>query len=57
MTIFHGSTHDTIYVRFLTEGMRYGVLTIYDKAGNKVEIKIAANIDRTAPPVPNSLNA
>ena len=57
MTIFHGSTKDTIYVRFLTEGMRYGVLTIYDKAGNKVEIKIAANIDRTAPPVPNSLNA
>ena len=56
-TEFHGSTHDTIYVRFLTEGMRYGVLTVYDKSGNKVEIKIAAHLDRTAPPVPNSLKA
>ena len=34
-TNFHGSTKDTIYVRFLTEGMRYGVLTVYDKAGNR----------------------
>ena len=56
-TEFHGSTHDVIYVRFLTEGMRYGVFTAYDKAGNKIEIKIAANLDRTAPPVPNSLVA
>ena len=57
MTIFHGSTHDTVYVRFLTEGMRYGVFTGYDKAGNKIEISIAAHLDRTAPPVPNSLDA
>ena len=57
MDIFHGSTHDTIYVRFLTEGMRYGVFTGYDKAGNKIVINIAAHLDRTAPPVPNSLNA
>ena len=56
-TEFHGSTKDTIYVRFLTEGMRYGVLTVYDKAGNKVEIKIAAHLDRTAPPIPNDLIA
>ena len=56
-TEFHGSTHDVIYVRFLTEGTRYGVFTAYDKAGNKIEIKIAANLDRTAPPVPNNLNA
>ena len=56
-TEFHGSTKDTIYVRFLTEGMRYGVLTIYDKAGNSIKINIAANLDRTAPPVPNSLDA
>ena len=56
-TEFHGSTKDTIYVRFLTEGMRYGVFTAYDKAGNKIEIKIAAHIDRTAPPVPNDLIA
>ena len=54
---FHGSTKDTIYVRFLTEGMRYGVFTAYDKAGNKIEIKIAANLDRTAPPVPKTLKA
>ena len=57
MTIFHGSTFDTIYVRFYTEGMRYGVFTAYDKAGNKIEINIAANLDRTPPPVPNNLIA
>ncbi|MBQ8535228.1 MAG: type II secretion system protein [Bacilli bacterium] len=56
-TDFHGSTNDVIYVRFLTEGMRYGVLTVYDKAGNKVEVKIAAHLDRTAPPVPENLVA
>ena len=56
-TEFHGSTQDTIYVRFLTEGMRYGVFTAYDKAGNKIEIKIAAHLDRTASPVPSSLVA
>ena len=54
---YHGSINDTIYVRFLTEGMRYGVFTAYDKAGNEIKIKIAAHLDRTAPPVPNSLNA
>ena len=57
MTILHGSTHDTVYVRFYTEGMRYGVFTAYDKAGNKVQVKISANLDRTAPPVPNNLVA
>ena len=56
-TEFHGSTSDTVYVRFLTEGMRYGVFTVYDKSGNSVKVKIAANLDRTAPPVPNSLVA
>ena len=56
-TEFHGSTHDVIYVRFLTEGMRYGVFTAYDKSGNKIEIKIAANLDRTPPPVPSNLIA
>ena len=56
-TEFHGSTKDVIYVRFLTEGMRYGVFTAYDKAGNKVEIKIAANLDRTPPPIPSNLEA
>ena len=57
MTILHGSTYDTVYVRFYTEGMRYGVFTAYDKAGNKIEVKIAANLDRTPPPVPNNLIA
>ena len=57
MNEFHGSTHDTIYVRFFTEGMRYGVFTAYDKAGNEIKIKIAANLDRTPPPVPNTLTA
>ena len=56
-TEFHGSTHDVVYVRFLTEGMRYGVFTAYDKAGNKIEIKIAANLDRTPPPIPSNLEA
>ena len=57
MTILHGSTHDTVYVRFYTEGMRYGVFTAYDKAGNEIQIKIAANLDRTPPPVPSNLIA
>ena len=56
-TEFHGSTFDTVYVRFLTEGMRYGVFTVYDKSGNSTKVKIAANLDRTPPPVPNSLVA
>ena len=56
-TEFHGSTNDTIYVRFLTEGMRYGIFTAYDKAGNKIEIKIAANLDRTPPPIPSDILA
>ena len=57
MTILHGSTFDTVYVRFYTEGMRYGVFTVYDKAGNKVQVTISANLDRTPPPVPNDLIA
>ena len=57
MTDLHGSTKDVVYVRFLTEGMRYGVFTAYDKAGNSVKIKIAAHLDRTAPPIPEKLNA
>ena len=56
-TNLHGSTDDTVYVRFLTEGMRYGVFTAYDKAGNSIKIKIAAHLDRTAPPVPSNVVA
>ena len=39
----------TINVGFTGEGKRYGVLTIKDKAGNKVTYKIYANIDKTDP--------
>ena len=57
MTPLHGSTEDTVYVRFLTEGRRYGVFKAYDKSGNSIEIEIAANLDRTAPPIPENLSA
>ena len=57
LTDFHGSISDKVYVRFLTEGKRYGVFKAYDKAGNSIEITIAANLDRTAPPVPEHTNA
>ena len=40
---------NTINVGFTGEGKRYGVLTIKDKAGNKVTYKIYANIDKTDP--------
>ena len=56
-TNLHGSTTGVVYVRFLTEGMRYGVFKAYDKAGNSIEITIAANLDRTAPPVPENIVA
>ena len=56
-TIFNGSTADTIFVQFVTEGMRYGVFTVYDKAGNSTKIEIAANLDRTPPPVPSNIDA
>ena len=56
-TIFNGSTADTIFVQFVTEGMRYGVFTVYDKAGNSTKIEIAANLDRTPPPVPTNMDA
>ena len=56
-TIFNGSTADTIFVQFETEGMRYGVFTVYDKAGNSTKITIAANLDRTPPPVPSDILA
>ncbi|MBQ8534625.1 MAG: type II secretion system protein [Bacilli bacterium] len=56
-TLLSGSTHETIFVEFKTEGMRYGVFTVYDKSGNSSEIIIKANLDRTAPPVPNNLVA
>ena len=38
-----------VKVGFKGEGFRYGVLTITDKAGNKVVYKIYAKLDRTNP--------
>ena len=51
-TALHGSTEYIITVRLNTEGKRYGVLTVYDKAGNAIKYEMYANIDKTAPPVP-----
>lgn len=48
-TDLHGSTEYTITVGLNTEGKRYGVLTVYDKAGNAIKYEMYANIDRTAP--------
>ena len=50
-----GKQNKTIYVRLAGEGKRKGVLTVYDQAGNKTSVTIAANIDRTAPPVPKDM--
>ena len=38
-------------VSFKEEGARYGVLTVYDRAGNTTTIYIYANLDRTHPPI------
>ena len=42
----------TLYVSFTKEGRRKGVLTLVDRAGNKVKYTIAANLDRTSPAKP-----
>lgn len=47
-----GNMSDSISFGFNVEGKRYGVLTIYDAAGNSVSYKIYANLDRTAPKTP-----
>jgi len=46
---FKNQKNDIITFGFNKEGYRYGELTIYDKAGNKVTYKIYANLDRTRP--------
>jgi prepilin-type N-terminal cleavage/methylation domain-containing protein len=48
----NGTTKEQITFNFLTEGKRYGILTVYDRAGNYTQFIIKADIDRTAPPVP-----
>ena len=46
---FKNQKNDIITFGFNKEGYRYGELTIYDKARNKVTYKIYANLDRTSP--------
>ncbi len=38
-------------IAFKEEGARYGVLTVYDRAGNASKVYIYANLDRTPPPL------
>jgi prepilin-type N-terminal cleavage/methylation domain-containing protein len=50
----NGVENEQIKFGFITEGRRYGVLTVYDRAGNFTQFYIKADIDRTAPPVPTT---
>lgn len=43
-----------VYVGFVRDGFRSGILKVYDKAGNITVIKIYANLDRTAPKTPQA---
>ena len=55
-----GTCDDTecaITVKFTEDGLRKGVLTVYDKAGNKATYVIYANIDRKAPSAPTIVNS
>ncbi len=45
-------TSRNITFNFNQEGMRYGKLTVYDRAGNEAIIEIYANIDKTPPDKP-----
>jgi prepilin-type N-terminal cleavage/methylation domain-containing protein len=55
LTIYdNGTEEEQITFNFLTEGKRYGKLTVYDRAGNYTVFYIKADIDRTAPPVPTT---
>ena len=45
-------TAKNITIEFNKEGMRYGKLTVYDRAGNEAVIEIYANIDKTPPDKP-----
>ncbi len=41
-------------VTFATDGVRFGKLTVYDKAGNKTVINVKAYVDKTAPNIKNT---
>ena len=51
----NGLTSSEFVVQLKGEGIRYGKLTVYDRAGNKTVINIYANIDRTRPDVPETV--
>ena len=40
-----------ITIGFKEEGARYGILKVFDRAGNETTIYIYANLDRTYPPI------
>lgn len=44
-------------IGFTDNGLRKGVLTVYDKAGNKSTFTIYANINRVIPGVPSIINS
>lgn len=46
-----------IEVKFKNDGFRYGVLTVYDKSGNKAVYEINAKIDKTGPVAPTIVNS
>lgn len=47
----------SINVTFEADGLRKGVLTVYDKAGNAATYVIYANIDRSSPTKPTIVNS
>lgn len=47
----------TVNVKFTADGLRKGVLTVYDKAGNKAVYTIYANLDKKAPNAPTIINS
>ena len=51
------STSCDIYVALYNDGLRKGVLTVYDKAGNESKYIIYANIDKSAPDPPTIVNS
>ncbi len=54
-TAEHGLQSGTVKgLKIVNEGKRYGELAVCDKAGNCTYVKIYANLDRTAPPVPTA---
>ncbi len=47
----------TANIKFTSDGLRRGVLTVYDKAGNKAVYVMYANLDKKAPTAPVIVNS